>query len=438
MNTNDLRAVERKMLTCLSQAEVMELTEKALFIFRLRIVKPIDFILSLIAALSGDGNNTTLADLHRKFNELTGCDITYKAWANQAKKNALPQLILWMWTRCLQAFSSKVLAFDECSPFAEFEHIYIYDGSSQAVYKALEGRFPGRFSKVSSAAVELHTAMDLLNDNVVRIQLTEDTRSERACLPKLANSMALTLGLYDAGYFDIEYFTRIDDRVGCFICKAPQSINPSIISAMREDGKTYHRYIGLSLKDTLSSIPKDQCMDLTVEWPRYKGWAFRLIVRWNGRKQKWVFIVTNLNREQFSLCDILQAYRLRWQIELLFKKLKSYTGWYRFNTKSDALMISLIILSFLTVTLKRYLAYAAQSTLVHEGLEEEISTHKAMKSGTHLFGNLILAMVAGHQSLRSEIKALLKFWDSNAKREHAAQDGCSGRPRLGLCALGGA
>lgn len=438
MNPNNIRTVEQKVLTCFSQTEVMELAEKALFLFRLRIVKPLDFILSLIAALAGDGNNTTLADLHRKFNELTGCNISYRAWAYQAKKDGLPQLVLWMWTRCLQTFSSKVLAFDERSPFAKFEHLYIYDGSSQAVYKALEDSFPGRFSKVSSAAVELHTAMDLLNDSVVRVQLTEDTRSERACLPKLTNSMALTLGLYDAGYFDVEYFTRLDDRAGCFICKAPQSINPRIISVVREDGKAFNRYAGLSLKDVLSSFPKDQCMDLTVEWPRYKGWTFRLVVRWNGKKQKWVFIVTNLNREVFSLCDVLQAYRLRWQIELLFKELKSYSGWHRFNTKSDGLMISLILLSFLTVTMKRYLAYAAQSGLLDKGVEEEISTHKAMKSGTHLFGNLILAIIGGCVSIEPEIETLLAFWGKNARREHAARDGCTGRSRLGLCALGGA
>ena len=82
-------------------------------------------------------------------------------------------------------FSRKVMAFDENSPFSEFEHILIQDGSSQAVYDALKDAFPGRFSKNSPAAVELHTTMDLLSDNLVRVQLTEDTRSERACLPPL-------------------------------------------------------------------------------------------------------------------------------------------------------------------------------------------------------------------------------------------------------------
>ena len=414
------------------------MAEQLGFTIRQRNISPLGFILSLIAALGGDGNSTTQADLHRKFNELTGLDVTYRSWANQAKKHALPSLILWLWVQCLEIFSRKVMAFDEGSPFSEFEQILIQDGSSQAVYDALKDAFPGRFSKVSPAAVELHTTMDLLNDNLVRVQLTEDTRSERACLPPLPPSLANVLMLTDAGYFELEFFAAIDDREGSFLCKAPQRINPVILSAVREDGKNLNRYKGENLKDVLSGFPKNQCLDLDVEWPNFKGWVFRLVVRWNDKKQKWTFIVTNLDRAEFTLCEVLQVYRLRWQIELIFKEIKSYSGWHRFNTKSATLVFSLVLLSFLVVTLKRYLAHAAQANLHESGAIEEISTHKVMKSGTHLFGNVISTMMNHGRSLISDIDALLSFWEFNAKREHPVRDGCSGRTRLGLCLLGGA
>ena len=230
----------------------------------------------------------------------------------------------------------------------------------------------------------------------------------------------------------------IDDREGSFICKAPQSINPTILSAVREDGKNLNRYKGQKLKDVLSGFPRDQCLDLDVEWPGFKAWPFRLVVRWNDKKQKWVFIVSNLNRVEFTLSEVLQAYRLRWQIELIFKEIKSYSGWHRFNTKSATLVFSLILMSFVVVTLKRYLAHAAQANLYDSGAIEEISTHKAMKSGTRLFGNVISSLINAGKSLVSCIRKLLDFWGDNAKREHTARDGCSGRTRLGLCAVGGA
>ena len=280
--------------------------------------------------------------------------------------------------------------------------------------------------------------MDLLSDNLVRVQLTEDTRSERECLPPLPSSLAYVLMLVDAGYFELELFTAIDDREGSFLGKAPQGVNPLILSAVKEDGKNLNRYKGKNLKDVLSRLPKNQCVDLDVQWPNFKGWIFRLVVRWNDKKQKWVFIITNLDRAEFTLCEVLQAYRLRWQIELIFKEIKSYSGWHRFNTKSATLVFSLILLSFVVVTMKRYLAHAAQANLLESGQVEEISTHKVMKSGTHLFGNVISALMSHAKSLISDIGALLSFWESNAKREHTARDGTSGRTRLGLCPLGGA
>ncbi len=407
--------------------------EKLGFTLRHRDIEFLPLIISLITCLGGDGCATTLADLHRKFNEMTELETSYHSWMNQVKKTALPELVLWLWVRCLACLSRKVMAFDCNSPFADFQNIWIHDGSSQAVYKALKEAFPGRFSKVSPAAVELHTTMDLLEDSVVRVQLTEDTRSERACLPRLPASLAYVLILIDAGYFELASFCAIDDREGCFLCKAPQSINPFIHKAIREDGKNHNRYQGQKLKDVLSSFPKDQCMDLDVEWPSQKGRIFRLVVRWNGEKGKWVFIVTNLDRAEFNLSEVLQAYRLRWQIELLFKEIKSYGGWHRFNTKSMTLVFSLILLSFVVATLKRYLAHAAQSDM-----DVEISTHKVAKSGTHLFGNMMAALIRPCQNLGNCLEKLTRFWQGNGKREHPVRDNGSGRSRLGLLSLGAA
>jgi IS4 transposase len=38
---------------------------------------------------------------------------------------------------------------------------------------------------------------------------------------------------------------------------------------------------------------------------------------------EWIMIVTSLNAEEFSTQDVVELYRLRWRIELAFKRLKS-------------------------------------------------------------------------------------------------------------------
>ena len=41
---------------------------------------------------------------------------------------------------------------------------------------------------------------------------------------------------------------------------------------------------------------------------------------------EWVILITSLNAKTFSTADILALYRLRWRIELGFKRLKSVIG----------------------------------------------------------------------------------------------------------------
>ncbi len=59
--------------------------------------------------------------------------------------------------------------------------------------------FPGRFKRVSPAAVELHVSMDLLSEALGHVTLTPDTFGERAELPE-PGSLSGCLLLADRGY----------------------------------------------------------------------------------------------------------------------------------------------------------------------------------------------------------------------------------------------
>ena len=49
-------------------------------------------------------------------------------------------------------------------------------------------------------------------------------------------------------------------------------------------------------------------------------------------------------------------YRCRWQVELLFKELKSDTNWRRFATSQQAIMEGLVWASLLALIIRRYIA----------------------------------------------------------------------------------
>ena len=137
----------------------------------------------------------------------------------QVSKPAFVTLLMWIFKQSLVKMTKRVLSFAPESPFPRFEHIWLHDGSSQAVVDRLAKILPGRFNTVSPAAIEMHATMDLLTDSLVRLDLTEDTHSERACLPALQHDFSNTLMLKDAGYFDLEDFMAVDDRGGRFVCR---------------------------------------------------------------------------------------------------------------------------------------------------------------------------------------------------------------------------
>ena len=96
------------------------------------------------------------------------------------------------------------------------------------------------------------------------------------------------------------------------------------------------------------------------------------------------------------------------------------------------LVISLILASFIVVILKRSLAHAAEW-----GMDKEISTRKVLMSGTHIFGDLMLALLGlNRRHVFRDLKKLLEFWQKNGQREHPARDRRSGQSALSLTALG--
>jgi hypothetical protein len=55
------------------------------------------------------------------------------------------------------------------------------------------------------------------------------------------------------------------------------------------------------------------------------------------RAARFIAVVTDLSPDEFSCVQILELYRMRWQIELAFKRLKSIVGFNRLRAKDDAL-----------------------------------------------------------------------------------------------------
>jgi hypothetical protein len=126
-----------------------------------------------------------------------------------------------------------------------------------------------------------------------------------------------------------------------------------IVSGIRHDGNSIKVKKKTKLKDIKEQLPKDQSFELSVQWDKS---VYRLIGFWVADKKKFSYIVTNLPKTNFSMIEVGKLYRLRWQIELLFKEWKSNNNLKKFNTQNATIIYTLIWASLLAMTLKRLLA----------------------------------------------------------------------------------
>ena len=397
------------------------------FAKRMRLITPFRLGLSVMASMATQPVQT-IADLHRQFNEFWHVDTDYNAFYKQLDKSTAPEFFLSSLSHIMSQLTLKVLGFEAGEAFSEFNRLILQDGTSFALHQALADLFPGRFNAVNPAAVELHCTMDLLQDAPIIITLSPDTDSEHDYRPE-PEGLRGDLLLADRGYLDLTYLRDIDRHGGFFIMRSKSNLNPRVIDAYREDGQRLKSCQDREFQAIISKFPKRQRAELEVEW-QLQGEPFRvrLIVRWNPETKCFDYLLTNLPHEKYTNSIICLGYKLRWQVELLFKEWKSYTNLHRFDTEKETISEALIWASLAASAINRFLAHATEYLL-----EVVISTRKASMPSAYELPALFRALRYGDGLwYRLAFEAMIEYLGNNAKRAHPERDARTGRSRLGL------
>src|SRR5882724_7610363 len=427
MDPQQFTTMANKFQSVLDEEVLNERGKHLGFATRKRLITPFRLSLSVIASMATQ-HVQTIADLHRQFNELWALDTDYNAFYKQLLKSTAPEFFLNSLSHIMSQLTMKVLGFEAGKAFSEFNRLILQDGSSFALHKALADVFPGRFNAVSPAAVELHCTMDLLQDAPIIIALSPDTDSEHDYRPE-PERLRGDLLLADRGYLDLTYLRDIDRHGGFFIVRSKAGLHPRVVDAYREDGQRLKSCQDRDFQAIISQFPKRQRAELEAEW-LIAGEPFRarLIVSWNPQTKCFDYLLTNLPKDRYTIRMICLGYKLRWQVELLFKEWKSYTNLHKFDTEKETIAEALIWASLVASALKRFLAHAAEHLL-----EVVISTRKASMPSAYAFPELFRALRYGDGPwYRRAFKAMIHYLGRNARRAHPERDARTGRSRLGL------
>jgi hypothetical protein len=427
MEQRQISMISRQLKRSLGERTLSDLGRATRFCRRERDITPFRLAVSLIDSFSGR-SASCIADIQRGFNALCSTTVRYKPFHNQLAKKQFPMFMQSLFSAMLNSLAVEVLRFKADSPFAQFDHIRIQDGTSFALKPALADTFPGRFTTVSPAAVELHADLDLFSETANQIVLSPDSAAERQFLPPVETVVGGLL-LADRGYFERAYFETLDIAGGHFIVRAGQTINPLIHEARQVDGQRVTRLEKQRLKAVASRLKRFDVLEMVVQFDGLQGpWRCRLVMHANLKKGAAPrYLITNLDAEHFNTEHVSDAYRLRWQVELLFKEWKSYANLRAFDTANPYIAEGLIWAALCAATLNRYCAHVTER--LHR---VAISTQTVAKCLHHVLGAVLRALVHQPRALRMPLQRALRYLADNATRAKPERDKTSGRLKLGI------
>lgn len=393
----------------------MQVAKEKGLIKRERKIDPVQLFWVLVKCFSTHQAHE-LAGLHRSFIEHTGKKVSYSSFYERLNQESFVDFIQAVYQRYVSQ-----LYVDQWGKmptvFHAFTDVKLHDGSSWAINYLLSEVFPGRFTKNSPAAIELHATWSLRTGAYQKLEIAPDKQSEHDFIPEGEPDV---LYLLDRGYVNLPKLNAIAAVGGFYLVRSKSNGNPLIKSVSGSHAHRQRYRLNKKLKDHALKKGLDYDFQVQMKAGDKQVYSLRLVMIWNPKTRKHLGFLTNLPPEKVSCQDIGKLYRLRWQIELSFKELKSYSALKRFQTSNEHVIKAFIWLSVLVMQLRRYLVFCAERL----NPRQRLSTHKAAISASEFMLDFVKCMAAGGGNLKSVLLKIFFFLQatmgfSNLKRKNA-------------------
>lgn len=342
-----------------------------------------------------------MAGLHRSFVRDSHQRVSYSSFYEQLAKPAFFDFLVEIYEH-VQAQLYVEQAHKMPSVFAQFKDVLAHDGSSWAIRDSLAEAYPGRFKTVSPAAIEMHSTYSLKYLRFQKSVIAPDTQSEHDFIPEGEKDV---LYLLDRGYTNNPKLQQIEDAGGYFINRAKTTLNPLIEKVYGASLTQKRLREGFPLKQR--ALKKGLDYDFLVCFTDQDGQLYRrrLLALYNPQTKKHNFFMTNLFPEQVSLHDIGCLYRLRWQVELGFKELKSHSSLKRFLSGNEHIITGFALMSLIAMQVRRYLVLCAEQ--LSPG--KRLSLHKAAISASEFMPEFLYCMMNEGEKLEQTLLGIFHY-----------------------------
>lgn len=253
----------------------------------------------------------------------------------------------------VQAISHRLTISEKLLKVLGVNSILLLDSSSSTLPKAAKAVFPAPRNNVAPASVKLHLCFDIIKGAVDWFNITEATSHDRNSFPDLV-SLKGKLIIFDLGYWDYCLLAQIIAVGGFFLSRVKSSACIEVIKVI--EGLPKHFEGWGDLFDRKFPDHPSKIIEIIGSFSQnYKPvFEARVIGFWNPIGKQYHWYVTNLLAPAKLIYPL---YRLRWQIELIFKSLKATFRLADFSTANSNIIHVLLFAALIATIIAHPIAF---------------------------------------------------------------------------------
>ena len=298
-------------------------------------IPPLDFVVSLIFSYIGDSKTSSLASIRREMKSNSNKNISRSSFWERLSSKRLKNFLYAVVSALMTELSMKTVNGNDLLTALGVIQIQLVDSSSISLWDGAKEDYPGTRT---TAGIKWHACFDLLTGVMNWFQFTPTATNDSKCFPKQDLEKKLTI--FDLGYWDFGLLRKIDLANGFFLSRLKSN---TVIQIKEVISGMSNNHVGMFLKSIPFHYKRGNIIEFIGE-KKYKKEIlnYRVIGFWNVSERVYHWYITNL---KVSANVIYPLYRLRWQIELIFKGCKRSLNAERLTSNQSNIIESLLLAS---------------------------------------------------------------------------------------------
>lgn len=451
-----MRSLHMKFSSIIPEKVINKIALGTRYVKRIDLkILPVPFILTLVCTMLGDGSST-LVLLAANMNEWFDILVKPQALSQRMDKKESVKFLQLVLKECVGNVLKIAFKNKYSHLFGMFTSVKIEDSTQIKLNERVNG-FKGNGGSSSKSAMKLNVVYGMTDNTVADVNIVSGSTPDQELSKDVEFRIKKgELWIRDLGYFSTKAMSIIHKIGGYFISRFRKGVNiyaeenditPINVYTLLEDrtknGTSLDKdvYIG-ELNSRLKVRLIGEKVPLDVQQKRISAYKKNIIKRNKNKEMKkdyfewfgYSIFITNIGREMFAFADVILAiYKIRWQIELFFKRVKSTLKINIIKGESKNRVLCLIYAKLISLMMAQSIVSYAASICGDEELSED-KLMKWLKDNNRLgrsiiktemedlLINLLRTLLLLCKDKRKRRKSTFKQLEEAFMREHEEQD----------------